>query len=674
MLPVPLLSLAMWKPSSSARSHPVSPLHILALYALSVHTQPLTISTLQISGSGFRSVLLASGHSSSSFPLCPSSSCELLSFMVCCQTPSCRSIADQRNPVGTRTTSSPFDAFRRYFFRYNTLQTLGWYLFSAWWFSEVYVWSASKDANLAWISDGKYVLLPLPSVGIVDKSRSYDRPRLNERPIYLRSLFFMLALMQSYLHLFYDCDRLPIPRPASTTESSTCQASITTANPLENLKSNAPHRAQVALLRSLSMAIVGPFVYTLFLRSFAWSWSLYLAKIFWSLPRSSSTPPTIPPFHISLLFKSVTAGFLLVLLWELSDATFNAFAAQEPLKKGRLLTEDARDPNGSLLMGLRAKKGIPKAFAFWELHYVSQHSAMRRKSFFEDIDRQGGPTWSQLMNLSLDVVQDVNVRIAGAINPSPPTPRSSQQGQQGNPQPLPRLSAPLREGDIFTASPRPASRPEMVQSTVGSLAKSYGQAPSAPVRDSRTSPSVKQYLEYGVDKALTADQRRALTIEGMRATLNAYLLRFLKSPMGPAFRQTLSRRSAAIVLGTPYGDENMLLHAIGSLTRLAICSLEEDPYGKVQGDVAIIIRIFVSTTDNLETLKRALPAHWTDVEATQQAHRDASFGQVDKLLQVVRRGLVQLLQAFGPYADNLGLSPGEVRMARDAAGVNATEE
>ncbi|KAI9829064.1 MAG: hypothetical protein M1832_000087 [Thelocarpon impressellum] len=33
--------------------------------------------------------------------------------------------------------------------------TVAWYFFSAWWFSEVYVWSSSKDAELAWISDAK---------------------------------------------------------------------------------------------------------------------------------------------------------------------------------------------------------------------------------------------------------------------------------------------------------------------------------------------------------------------------------------------------------------------------------------------------------------------------------------------------------------------------------------
>ena len=58
--------------------------------------------------------------------------------------------------VGERVTLSPFDTFKQYLIRYNTIQTLGWYAFSAWWFSEVYIWSASDDSNLNWVVKAKY--------------------------------------------------------------------------------------------------------------------------------------------------------------------------------------------------------------------------------------------------------------------------------------------------------------------------------------------------------------------------------------------------------------------------------------------------------------------------------------------------------------------------------------
>lgn len=57
--------------------------------------------------------------------------------------------------LDARVTKSPFETLQKYLFRFNTVQTLTWYLFSAWWFSEVYFWSASDGANLGWISQGR---------------------------------------------------------------------------------------------------------------------------------------------------------------------------------------------------------------------------------------------------------------------------------------------------------------------------------------------------------------------------------------------------------------------------------------------------------------------------------------------------------------------------------------
>ncbi|KAI9829063.1 MAG: hypothetical protein M1832_000086 [Thelocarpon impressellum] len=440
--------------------------------------------------------------------------------------------------------------------------------------------------------------------------------------------------------------------------------------PIEKLKLAIPQRAQTALLRSLSMLLAGPIVYSIFLRKHAWSWALWFAKIFWSLPRSASTPPTIPPFHISLLVRSVASSFFLVFLWEASDATFSAFATQEPLKRGRPLTDDSRDPNGSLLIGLRSKKEIPKSFAFWELHYISQHLPDRRKSIFEDIDRKGGATWVQVLSLCLDVVAGLNARIEAAINPPPPAPaRPAQMVEQGNPQPLPRLTAPLQEGDIFTPSPPPASRPEMVKSTVSTIAKSYGQSPSSPSLIPRISPRVKRVIEYGVDKTLTPEQKQMLTKEGRASTVSGYLREFLKSVAGRPLRQTLRRRSAAVALGTPYGGMSILIDAVDSLSRLAVLSLSEDPYGKVQADVPVIIRTYVNTAKNLDTLKGALEPHWTDVEGDSDGYRERSFAEVDTVQTAVRGGLAKVLEAFGPYATVMGLGKGEMRLAREAAGL-----
>lgn len=57
--------------------------------------------------------------------------------------------------IDARNTKSPFDTFSRILLRFSAIQTLSCYLVSAWWFSEIYFWSASDGANLGWILEGK---------------------------------------------------------------------------------------------------------------------------------------------------------------------------------------------------------------------------------------------------------------------------------------------------------------------------------------------------------------------------------------------------------------------------------------------------------------------------------------------------------------------------------------
>ena len=165
--------------------------------------------------------------------------------------------------------------------------------------------------------------------------------------------------MQSCLHLFYDYDRVHIPVTKTKPQTASDQPSAIAVQPLAQLRTKLPHLVQVAIPRALSIMILGPIVYSLFVRRMAWSWSLFLARIFWNLPKGSE-PPKIPPYHISVLFRSVTASLLLIILWEFSNATFEAYVAQPPLKIDRPLTADSRDPNGSLLTGLKAKKEVAK--------------------------------------------------------------------------------------------------------------------------------------------------------------------------------------------------------------------------------------------------------------------------------------------------------------------------
>jgi nucleoporin NDC1 len=241
--------------------------------------------------------------------------------------------------VGLRTTNSAFQTFSQYAFRSQTIQTAGWYLFSAWLFSEVYIFSASSDANIRWITE----------------SKNGERPKLNERPIYLTSYLIMLALVQTGFHLFYDYDRVDMPATKTKPESGSDLRAYLIVPPSAQLKTVLPVLVTSAVKRALLMTMAGPFIYSITIRQMAWNWTLTFAKMLWSLPRSTALP-AIAPFHFLFLGRTLTAGFLLIMMWEMSNAAFSTYVAQEPLKNERPITYESRDPNGSLLTGLKGKK------------------------------------------------------------------------------------------------------------------------------------------------------------------------------------------------------------------------------------------------------------------------------------------------------------------------------
>ena len=66
-------------------------------------------------------------------------------------------------------------------------------------------------------------------------------------------------------------------------------------------------------------------------------------------------PPSWP-IDLYLLARCVYAGTLLNFLWAVGNTAFSIFMVKEPVKNGKPLTSESKDPNGSLLNGLKSKK------------------------------------------------------------------------------------------------------------------------------------------------------------------------------------------------------------------------------------------------------------------------------------------------------------------------------
>lgn len=245
--------------------------------------------------------------------------------------------------VGNRTSDSAWHTART-FPAFHIIQTLAWYLLSAFLFGEVFMWCATKESDL-----GRVKYMP-----------KTERPTLNEKPIYLTCYMLFLAVIQAGLHIYLDYDRVDIRITKDQAQCSSTQDSHQTQRPADLMSLRIPGILLSALKRTFVATLLGPLIY-LFpfyffsIRSFAWALTRSWARVFYSLPKSGALP-IIKPFHLSVLWSSMSSGFMLVLLWELGNVAFSVHVAQAPLKNDRPITYESRDPNGSLLTGLRGKK------------------------------------------------------------------------------------------------------------------------------------------------------------------------------------------------------------------------------------------------------------------------------------------------------------------------------
>jgi nucleoporin NDC1 len=300
---------------------------------------------------------------------------------------------------------------------------------------------------------------------------------------------------------------------------------------------------------------------------------------------------------------------------------------------------------------------MQQAFAFWELVYIAQHYQGRRKVIFEDIDRKGGSAWSQILAICIEVITGINSRITEFQAPPVAVKQTAKEEQAA---PLPRLGQPLKDGlkqsgDLFSPPATPTTKTSSVVHAVGSFAKAHGQSPPSP------SPNARKLLAKAESAVLTPDQKKAVEANGVGGLFQEKALSFLHTSFGWPFRQEYRRRIAAVVLGSPYGDVGIIVDAIDSLTRLAVCSLAEDKYGNVQRDVKLIIQTLTASVTKLEAFKFGLPFHWTDVEKKRESP------EVDAILASLKEGLNELIDAFGNYSEDLRLSQSEMRLAREAA-------
>jgi nucleoporin NDC1 len=372
------------------------------------------------------------------------------------------------------------------------------------------------------------------------------------------------------------------------------------------------------------------------------------------------------------------------------------------LKRGQPLTTDAKDPTGSLINGLKAKKEFVKSYAFWELCFISQQFSDRRKAIFGDIDREGGSAWKQVLEACIEHVSSVTGRINNYKNPpstitAAPPPLKETNVSYPQLQTLPHLTEAPKQENIFAPSPKA----NHFGDSFGARARSYGHSPDwTPAATAKA----REALGQASNMLLSPERKKALLSLGgsdeeqkllpappptsaarSQSSFNIssipFFAQFLRSPIGKPFRQTYAQRLCSIVFGTPYGQLSSIVDAIESIAQLLIASLTEDSFGQVQTDIPRVINLFTNTITTLESFisddaaNGGLDIHWSDVtfppsnkpEAQAKARRDVV--DVDIVLSTLKSSLAELLAAFERYQREVGLQSKDIRLAKAAVGL-----
>ncbi|KAG6012113.1 hypothetical protein E4U43_007940 [Claviceps pusilla] len=534
--------------------------------------------------------------------------------------------------VGLKTTESGLQILSSSLLSLSTYETGFWYAISSVLFCPVFLFSMPESANLRWIT---YF--------------SGDRPRLNERPLFLACYLGVCALLQTINHYQVDIDRLDLG--ISRRSSAAQQKGLGfLPRPFQIVLLKLPGVLGQCARQALSAVLLCLALYYLALRSFAWTWTLTLLRTFYKLPRTSVLPPTFPT-DLYLLARCFYAGTLMNFVWSSGNTAFSVFMVREPLKDGNPLTSESKDPNGSLLNGLKSKKLSIKSFAVWELSLIAQDFEARRQAIYCDIDRKDGPMWSQVYGICMDLLKQVEDRVDEYENPPPSAAAQPTQVAQ----PKQRVSAPLREDPIFTTTGETAGFLGGVEKALDQIARAPGTSPV-----SELSPLAKKTWRDTKDRVLSKEQQEALSPEHLRSELGHWTTTLMQiEVIGGLCRHDFRTRLAGVVMGRPFAEPELYVNAIQALCHLSVHSLAEDQFGNVHRDVPTIIRTFTALIRKVEGLKQVFPLHWTDPSGS----RDSP--EVDQLLDALRCGLEQIVAKFEPFSHDLRLSLGDLRLAKE---------
>ena len=484
---------------------------------------------------------------------------------------------------------------------------------------------------------------------------------MSERPIFFLSFFFTLGTVHGVYHIATDVDMLNLgiiyPKKFRQHDKTKKDEDEVQEQDEEerSLGKAMNSKLPTALTRAATTTgialVVHSVFYALFLRPIAWAWTLAFLRRFYNLPKSNMLPSTYP-YQLWLFLRMLWSGSLLSFLWAAGNMGFTMLMKAEPLKQSHPLTSESKDPNGSLLNGIKNKKLSVRCFAMWELAFIARDFEDRRKGIFQDVDRKDGDMWSQVYQVCMNTLKRVESNVDN-YGKKPESPKTADR--QATEESKRRTTEPLKTDPVVIPGPDGQTLAQHLQKEVDAYVRSPGKT-----LVSELSPKVRQKIEDAKTNYLAKGHQKTSKPEGESGIFRPLVLYIIETRIGWLLQRDFSRRLMAAVFGPESCEISLYINTVLVLARLAANSLAEDQYGTVHGDVASLIRSFSILIGKLEKFSVTFPSHWMDGTSKRKCK------EVEGLIIALQMGLEELLDGFGDYTHELKLSQSDVRMASKA--------
>ncbi|KAJ2722602.1 Nuclear pore complex subunit [Coemansia sp. Benny D115] len=438
----------------------------------------------------------------------------------------------------------------------------------------------------------------------------YGPPQLN--PAWLSSWAFATVLGASYGVQLVVKERLQLLFPSIE------QSRIYT------LKDSLP----TSIKRAFWFAVVVLRWFWVVYFIFGWAFYRSVCGFLGHLFTTSSYGVSNPLLSLGQIVFWLHGGTLVVLTWESAHRLFEVVAT-EPTH----ISELSRDRNLCLLNGLKhTDSALIQHLAYQELYRLTDFGAEQRMDILSDIDRTAGTMWSLISDQCIAVIKTATEQLQAHQQQQQHKSAASGGDKKAGEQ-KPGASVPDKAAEADLMSARAGGAPMSTILRMGRKGEPGSASPApAPAAAAKPAPASQDLFEpeaQGLEKYVLTTLRDAL----------------LQSKVGQGVLSRSNRGPST----SAFANFQQQVWAVRSLVRLVVCSIDEDKYGVVQGDIGKVLGVLFAY---LEALERCLVS--SDA-ASGDFNVQVASRQPQVMAQVVRHSLYCFTTSFYEHLEALKL-------------------